>query len=63
MGVKEVIKMIKKIFKRDIEDDTFKMVLKSRCVKDGMYEVNGVIFYADTHTEALKKYRRAKEEF
>ena len=39
-----------------------KMLLKSRCVCEGKYEVGGVTFYADTHAEAVRKYRRARNE-
>ena len=37
-----------------------KMFLKSRDLGNGKYEVNGVIFYADSHAESIRKYRRAK---
>lgn len=36
------------------------MMLKSRDMGNGKFEVCGVVFYADSHTEALRKYRRAK---
>lgn len=40
-----------------------KMILKSRTIVDGVkYEVGGVIINADTHAEAIRKYRRAKGE-
>jgi hypothetical protein len=37
--------------------------LKSRDLGDGKYEVCGIEFYADSHAEALRKYRRAKKEY
>ena len=47
---------------KDAIDTNSKMILKSRCIEEGKYEVGGVIFYADTHAEALNKYRRAHKE-
>ena len=36
-------------------------MLKSRDLGNGKYEVGGVIFFADSHPEAIRKYRRAKD--
>jgi len=43
-------------------DTDHKMMLKSRDLGNGKYEVGGVIFHADSHPEAIRKYRRAKDE-
>lgn len=40
----------------------YPLKIRSRAVKDGMYEIEGVIIYADTHAEALRKWCRAKKE-
>jgi len=50
---------IKQIFKRKPKAD-HKMMLKSRDIGDGKYEVSGVIMYAENHASAIRKYRRAK---
>ena len=44
------------------EEINFKMVLKSRDMGNGKYEVGGVVFNANSHAHALKKYRRALKE-
>lgn len=36
--------------------------IKSRQVRKGLFEVEGVIIPADTMTEAIRKWRRAKKE-
>lgn len=38
------------------------IMLKSRDLGDGKYEVSGIIFYADSHIEAIRKYRTASDE-
>lgn len=38
-----------------------KMILKSRWVDGRRYEINGVILNADSHLEAIRKYRREKK--
>ena len=43
-------------------EKTDKLLLKSRCIKKGKYEVSGIIFDADSHEEAIRKYRRARDE-
>ncbi len=50
-----------KLFGGNPKEEEAKMYLKSRFVSEGKYEVNGVIFYADTHNEALNKYRKANK--
>jgi len=52
-------KAIEKIKGPEIKDH--EMFLKSRDLGSGKYEVNGVIFYADSHAEAIRKYRRGKD--
>ena len=49
--------MNKLMGKKNTTEDT-KMALKSRDLGDGKYEVNGVIMYADSHPEAILKYRK-----
>ena len=49
---------VKKMFKR--KKKTENVMLRSRHMGDGKYEVGGVVFYADTHAEAIRKYRRGK---
>ncbi len=36
--------------------------IKSRQIRDKLFEVEGVIIPADTMTEAIRKWRRAKKE-
>jgi len=48
-----------KVMKKPNKDH--KMMLKSRDLGNGKYEVGGVIFFADSHPEAIRKYRRAKD--
>ena len=43
-------------------DNNDKMILKSRCIRKGKYEILGVIFDAESHEEAIRKYRRARDE-
>ena len=38
------------------------MMIHSKDKGNGRYEVNGVMFYAKTHAEALRKYLRVKKE-
>jgi len=38
------------------------MMVNSRDLGDGKYEVSGVIFYADSHACAIRKYRRSENE-
>ncbi len=38
-----------------------KMMLNSRDMGGGKFEVNGVVFYADSHSEALKKYTKGSK--
>ncbi len=47
-----------KIYPKDID----KISIHSRCISKGRYEVNGVIIYADTMSESIRKYIRAKDE-
>lgn len=56
-----MLEKIKQFFKKE-EQIGHKMILKSRCVKEGLYEVSGVFINATCHTEALNKWRRAKKE-
>jgi hypothetical protein len=42
------------------EESKDKMLLKSRDMGNGKYEVGGIVFYADSHQEALRKYRKGK---
>lgn len=44
------------------EEIDHKMILKSRDMGEGKFSVNGVIFYCDSHTEALNRYRRAVKD-
>jgi len=37
------------------------MKIHSRQIKEGMYEVEGVVLYAKTHLEAIWKYLRIKK--
>lgn len=46
---------------KDKKRESQKMALKSRNMGNGRFEVNGVVFYADTHNEALEKYRKANK--
>jgi len=39
-----------------------KMRIKSETLADGKYLVEGVIIYADTMAEAIRKWCRAKKE-
>ena len=48
---------VKKMFKRK-RRKAEPLMLKSRDMGDGKYEVSGVVFYADSHAEACRKYRR-----
>lgn len=41
--------------------DLDKMTIHSKCVRDGVFEVNGVIFYAETTLDAIRKYLRVKK--
>jgi hypothetical protein len=52
-------RVMNKIMKPKPLDNDHKMMLKSRDLGDGKYEVGGVVFFADTHAEAIRKYRRA----
>ena len=45
------------------EESKDKMLLKSRDMGNGKYEVGGIVFYADSHSEALRKYRRAGKDW
>jgi len=47
-----------KIFPKVDKCKDMDMMLRSRFISKGKYEVAGVIFYADTHAEAIRKYRR-----
>ena len=47
----------KKKIKKDLP-----LLLKSRDMGAGKFEVNGVVFYCDSHAEALRKYRRGESE-
>lgn len=38
-----------------------KLMLFSRDLGNGRYEVNGVIFYAKSHADAIGKYTRRKK--
>ena len=38
------------------------LAIKSKDLGGGKYEVEGVIFYCDSHLEAIRKYIRAKNE-
>jgi len=42
------------------EDESLR--IKSRQIRVGLFEVEGVIISADTMTEAIRKWRRAKKE-
>ena len=44
------------------EELDHKMRIKSETLADGKYLVEGVVIYADTHAEAIRKWRRAKKE-
>jgi len=44
------------------QKNTDKMLLKSRDMGNGKYEVNGIVFYAESHAESILKYRRAHEQ-
>ena len=55
-------KKIKKIFKKRKEPLNHKMLLKSRDLGNGSYEINGVVIPAESHEAALMKYRRAKND-
>ena len=44
--------------KKNTIDPNHKMMLKSRDLGNGKYEVGGVIMYADSHAEAIWKYRK-----
>jgi hypothetical protein len=50
---------LKKLFTNNTED---KMMLRSRDLGNGMYQVCGVNVTATSHAEALRKYRRALKE-
>ena len=43
-------------YRAEPSDD--KMMLKSKDLGNGKYEVGGVVFYADSHAEACRKYKR-----
>ena len=45
------------------EESKDKILLKSRDMGNGKYEVGGIVFYADSHASAIHKYRRAKKEY
>lgn len=38
-----------------------KIVLRARKKTEGLYEVKGVLFYASSREEAIKKYCRRKD--
>jgi len=39
-----------------------KMKIRSKDLGNGKFNVEGIIFYADTMIEAIRKYLRAKKE-
>ena len=51
---------LERLINKTAKEDN-KMLLKSRDMGSGKYEVGGIVFYADSHQEALRKYRRAKD--
>ena len=53
-----ILRRFKTMFKRKPKKEC-KMILKSRDMGDGKYEVDGIVFYADSHAEAIRKFRRA----
>ena len=55
-----VVFMLNRELKRmDKEELDSNNMLKSRCIREGLYEVNSKIISAYTHTDALIKYREA----
>ena len=55
-------RIMNKVMKPKNTNKDHKMMLKSRDLGNGKYEVGGVVFHADSHPEAIRKYRRAKDE-
>ena len=53
---------LERLVNKTAEEDN-KMLLKSRDMGNGKYEVGGIVFYADSHQEALRKYRRAGKDW
>lgn len=43
------------------EEEKNKMTISIKAIKEGTFEVNGVIMYADTPLEAQRKYLRQKK--
>lgn len=57
-----VIRWIRKKKTKVVEVEEKKMMLKSRDMGNGKFEVQGIVFYADNHNEALRKYRKGKKD-
>ena len=39
----------------------YKLKIKTKKIKEGMYEVEGVIFYANGKVEAIRKWARSNK--
>lgn len=41
----------------------YKLKIKTKKIKDGLYEVEGVIFYANSRIDAIRKWARSNKAY